>query len=81
MKMAVLLAFELNQRESDVITLSRSAYDGIRVAVRQEKTGTLVKVLATQELKAEARRDYPRACDYRDQRGYQSSLQGGPLPA
>jgi len=53
MKMAVLLALELNQRESDVLTLSRSAYDGIRVAVRQEKTGTLVKVLAARELKAE----------------------------
>jgi len=53
MKVAVLLAFELNQRETDVLALSRSAYDGVRVAVRQEKTGTLVKVLATQELKTE----------------------------
>ena len=38
MKTAVPLAFELKQRESDMMTLSRSAYDGIGVAVRQEKT-------------------------------------------
>ena len=53
MKLAALLAFDLNQREEDVLTLVRSAYDGMRVAVRQEKTGTLVKVLATKMLKAE----------------------------
>lgn len=53
MKLAALLAFDLNQREGDVLTLVRSAYDGTRVAVRQEKTGTLVKVLATKMLKAE----------------------------
>jgi hypothetical protein len=53
MKLAALLAFDLNQREEDVLSLARSAYDGIRVAVRQEKTGTLVKVLATKMLKAE----------------------------
>jgi hypothetical protein len=53
MKLAALLAFELNQREGDVLTLSRSAYDGIRVSVRQSKRGARVKVLATQILKAE----------------------------
>jgi hypothetical protein len=53
MKLAAWLAFDLNQREEDVLTLVRSAYDGMRVAVRQEKTGTLVKVLATKMLKAE----------------------------
>jgi hypothetical protein len=53
MKLAALLAFDLNQREGDVLALVRSAYDGMRVAVRQEKTGTLVKVLATKMLKAE----------------------------
>src|SRR5215831_7307385 len=32
MKLAALLAFDLNQREEDVLTLVRSAYDGMRVA-------------------------------------------------
>jgi hypothetical protein len=45
------LAFDLNQREGDVLGLSRSSYDSSHVVVRQEKTGTLVKVLATQELR------------------------------
>jgi hypothetical protein len=51
LKLAALLAFELNQREGDVLSLARSAYDGERVTVRQEKTGTLVRVLATGELR------------------------------
>jgi hypothetical protein len=50
-KIAALLAFDLNQREGDVLSLSRSAYDGTHVVVRQEKTGTLVKVLATHALR------------------------------
>ena len=53
LKIATLLAFDLNQREGDVISLSRSAYDGMRVTLRQAKTGTLVKVLATQALRTE----------------------------
>jgi Phage integrase family len=52
MKLAVLLAFELNQREGDVLALARSSYDGIRITVRQSKAGALVRVLATQVLKA-----------------------------
>jgi hypothetical protein len=51
LKIAALLAFELNQREGDVLSLSRSSYDGVHVVLRQEKTGTLVKVLATQALR------------------------------
>jgi hypothetical protein len=51
-KVAVLLAFELNQREADVLTLSRSTYDGMRVEVRQGKRGARVKVMATKTLKA-----------------------------
>jgi hypothetical protein len=53
LKIAALLAFDLNQRECDVISLARSAYDGMRVRLRQEKTGTLVKVLTTQALRTE----------------------------
>jgi len=53
LKIAVLLAFDLNQRESDVLSLARSAYDGLRVTIRQEKTGALVKVLATEALRNE----------------------------
>jgi hypothetical protein len=53
LKIAALLAFDLNQREGDVISLARSAYDGMRVTLRQAKTGTLVKVLATQALRTE----------------------------
>jgi hypothetical protein len=52
LKIAALLAFDLNQREGDVLSLARSAYDGMHVVVRQEKTGTLVKMLATQALRA-----------------------------
>jgi hypothetical protein len=47
LKIAALLAFDLNQREGDVLSLARSAYDGMHVVVRQEKTGTLVKMLAS----------------------------------
>jgi len=53
LKLAALLAFELNQRETDIIPMPRTAYDGLRVQIRQGKGGTLVKVLATKELKAE----------------------------
>jgi hypothetical protein len=53
LKIAALLAFELNQREGDVISLSRSAYDGMRVTLRQQKTGTPVKMLATRLLRTE----------------------------
>src|SRR5215469_6414168 len=66
LKIAALLAFDLNQRESDVLSLARSAYDGMHVVVRQEKTGTLVKVLATQALRTVLDSiEQPR--DYRDQ--------------
>jgi hypothetical protein len=53
MKIAALLTFELNQRETDVLPMSRSAYDGLRVLIRQGKRGALVKVRATKLLKAE----------------------------
>lgn len=41
---AAMLAFELCQREGDVLTMPKQRYDGLKIIVRQDKTGALVTV-------------------------------------
>jgi hypothetical protein len=53
MKLVALLAFDLNQREGDVLTLTRSACDGQRMTIRQHKKGALVKVRVMRVLRDE----------------------------
>ncbi len=50
--LAIRLACDLGQRQGDVLRLPWSAYDGVRVTLRQSKTGKPISVKVLPELKA-----------------------------
>jgi integrase len=49
--LAVLLGAHTGQREADVLHLAWTQYDGVQIELRQEKTGRLLRVPVTSELK------------------------------
>lgn len=51
MRLAFLLGLFTLQREGDLIRLPWSAYDGLRIELRQQKTGKLISARAHSELK------------------------------
>ena len=52
LSLAIALAANLGQREGDILTLSWSAFDGRVMKLRQRKTGRVVEVPVTNELRA-----------------------------
>ena len=52
MQLAMLLGLFTLQREGDLIALPWSAYNGLRIELRQSKTGKLITAKAHKELKA-----------------------------
>ncbi len=52
MALAVLLGASLGQRQGDILRLTWSQYDGTKISLRQGKTGVILSVPATAELRA-----------------------------
>jgi integrase len=60
MGLAVLLAFELCQRQGDILALTWAQYDGEKVTLKQRKTGSVVTLTCNEEVKAELALAYER---------------------
>ena len=52
LRLAMLLAINTGQRQGDLLRLPWSAYDGMRIKLRQNKTGAYVLIPVTDELRA-----------------------------
>ena len=52
LRLAMLLAINIGQRQGDLLRLPWSAYDGTNIKLRQKKTGAYVPVPVSDELKA-----------------------------
>jgi integrase len=52
LRLAMLLAINIGQRQGDLLRLPWSAYDGANIKLRQKKTGAYVPVPVSDELKA-----------------------------
>ena len=52
LRLAMLLAINIGQRQGDLLRLPWSAYDGANIKLRQKKTGAYVSVPVSDELKA-----------------------------
>lgn len=53
MRLAIKVLLYTGQRPGDALSLSRAAYDGSAIRLRQQKTGTLLKIPVHNELRVE----------------------------